>query len=601
MKRIIALLLVLATVFCLVGCNEDLLEQIKNHRGEYDYEPPVVEEMTLNVYIVCDQATQSAQDAVARQINLYTEDKFKTKLNIHYVPSSEYETTVNANLDTADLILITNKAMMEQLVNDGKVADLTEFFNSEKYGTLNVEIASALLEASKLPAPAKPETPPEGEGEGDGDGEGDGIEPAAEEETTPTEMAYFAVPNNRVVGTYTYLCVNKQTVHHELKYPLNPLEDFPYVYALSMGTDKANVARLVRSLMLRDLIATKDPDAVAKMQANLFNQLVVTKFISEYPISEQNYNQTKTSTLGLLALLTEEQVAEVRGMIQLWHDETYPEEDPFAASPIEFVSNTKANANDYEKAVATKIHASAWEVYKKYNFNYGIEDPNNPSDPPLKPYPSAADLVSWYLSTRKNIDDSGINLHLVVNGPFTKEEIDVIYNYRVNATMYLEAAKGESIDMSAYAGYDAVLLSGAMYEDKAAIEAAGWVCNVVEAPTVSADDAFASAFAVIKHGEDEAAQKAHADRVMEIIYAFNTDTYLHNLLLYGVENMNYNLVDGNVTLYGTDYRMNPLYTGNLFTSYFCEEYGYTKEVAQYGELQNKDAVVYVDPNAKSSD
>ena len=238
----------------------------------------------------------------------------------------------------------------------------------------------------------------------------------------------------------------------------------------------------------------------------------------------------------------------------------------------------------------TKLLGKAKEVYSKYHFNYGVEDPENPADPPLKPYPVAADLIAWYLEVRTTVDSA--SRVLGKDDLFTAEELELLFDYKNNCSTYLEAIKEDTIDMSAYEAYDAVLLSGAMYEDKAAIEAAGWVCNVVEAPVVDAEEAFTSAFAVVQH------EDVSADRVMEIIYAFNTDVYLHNLLLYGVENINFNLTDGHVTLYGDDYRMNPLYTGDLFISYYCEELAYTKEAAEYGEKQNKDAIAIVVPLEK---
>ena len=79
-----------------------------------------------------------------------------------------------------------------------------------------------------------------------------------------------------------------------------------------------------------------------------------------------------------------------------------------------------------------------------------------------------------------------------------------------------------------------------MYEDKAAYEAAGWVCNILAKPTVNEEEAFTSAYAVIKQeGIDPA-------RVMEIIYAFHTDAKLHNLLRFGIENINYILDENTV-------------------------------------------------------
>ena len=61
------------------------------------------------------------------------------------------------------------------------LADLTEFFNGTKYGTLNKQIAASLLDAAKITV-----------------GEGD-----------EAEEKLFAVPNNHIVGQYKYLLINK--------------------------------------------------------------------------------------------------------------------------------------------------------------------------------------------------------------------------------------------------------------------------------------------------------------------------------------------------------------------------------------------------------
>ena len=87
---------------------------------------------------------------------------------------------------------------------------------------------------------------------------------------------------------------------------------------------------------------------------------------------------------------------------------------------------------------------------------------------------------------------------------------------------------------------------------------------------------------------------------MRIIYAINMDATLHNLLQYGIKDTNYKLVYEElsegvysedalveaITAEGKNYKMNPLYTGNLFSVHFSEEHNWTPEVKQYAEAQN---------------
>lgn len=115
-----------------------------------------------------------------------------------------------------------------------------------------------------------------------------------------------------------------------------------------------------------------------------------------------------------------------------------------------------------------------------------------------------------------------------------------------------------------------------------------FVLNIVSSPVVSGEDAFSGAFAVLK-GTDAA-------RAMRIIYAINMDENLHNLLQYGIKDTNYNVTKDakneviRITgIPGKKYIMNIRYTGNMFSTLYCEEEGWTAEIAKYAEKQNSAA------------
>lgn len=130
-----------------------------------------------------------------------------------------------------------------------------------------------------------------------------------------------------------------------------------------------------------------------------------------------------------------------------------------------------------------------------------------------------------------------------------------------------------------------------MYEDKSAWEAKGYACNVISKPEANLTEDF-SAFAILE-------DTYNVERAMEIVFALNNDKTLHNYLQYGIEATNYNVEedeDGNNFVTRKEkgshaaYYMNPLYTGDIFTSYYCEELGWDKDAAIYGDLQNKDSI-----------
>ena len=97
---------------------------------------------------------------------------------MHYYTESQYQSKlieeINANdADSANIVLINSLSMMTSLVREGKLADLTDYLKTDEYGTLNVNVAEALLESAKI------------------------------------NDKFYAIPNNHVVGEYEYLVIDK--------------------------------------------------------------------------------------------------------------------------------------------------------------------------------------------------------------------------------------------------------------------------------------------------------------------------------------------------------------------------------------------------------
>ena len=122
--------------------------------------------------------------------------------------------------------------------------------------------------------------------------------------------------------------------------------------------------------------------------------------------------------------------------------------------------------------------------------------------------------------------------------------------------------------------------------------------------------AFKSSFAIVRHPSDtrykdaeenisieaQNAYNAHYNRCMEIIYALNTDKTFRNLLQYGHLGTNYSFdQDTETVIRYTEgagvYNMNLLYTGDVFSAYYCPELNWTVETYNNGINQNKEAVV----------
>ena len=186
MKKFISLLLCVAMCcILLVGCVDEPigsdLEDYEQYRKQDDRSP-----IELDFYIVSDTTDLSAKETVAREINAYLFALYETTLDIHFLTSDEYlaklHEGVNATgADRADIVLITGKAMFDELYGAGKLVSLNRYFSSKDFGRLNSPemIASALLQASVAPDGNK-----------------------------------YVVPNNRVVGEYGYYLVNKEVARY---------------------------------------------------------------------------------------------------------------------------------------------------------------------------------------------------------------------------------------------------------------------------------------------------------------------------------------------------------------------------------------------------
>ncbi len=180
MKRLLCIVLCLVmTVFTLASCGEDIIGEFLENYPEID---DTVEELTLNVLIIAGEGTTSiAKDTVSQKLTQYAKEDFNTILNITYLSEADYAATVKSSCSAnskprADIVLINSAELANSLVNDGLIVDLTDFYKSDDYGTLNVDVTPSLLEAAKI------------------------------------NGKLYTVPNNHVVGQYEYLMMKKSAV-----------------------------------------------------------------------------------------------------------------------------------------------------------------------------------------------------------------------------------------------------------------------------------------------------------------------------------------------------------------------------------------------------
>ena len=184
MKKFWSLILCLVVVcMSLVGCGD---EPIGGYIENYPETTETVERLDLNLYIITGDATQeNAKISVATRIAGHTKTDYNTSLNVKYVSAADYEATVmNAiaagGKDAPHIVLINSESMLNSLLNaegGSKILDLTSYYKTREFGRLNTQISAGLLSASKI------------------DGK------------------YYTVPNNRIIGEYTYVVIDKAVLY----------------------------------------------------------------------------------------------------------------------------------------------------------------------------------------------------------------------------------------------------------------------------------------------------------------------------------------------------------------------------------------------------
>ena len=220
MKRITSLVLVLVMIcLALVSCSDEIGEDLQGYydRGLSSTKSEVIYE--LDMYIPVDYTAEelktpeveSSYNTVQARINEYIESKYYAKLFIHFVPKADYKAVITEAVkpgyiyeDTngdgvkdakdriaqADIVLINSYSLYNQLVDVGDISNtmllpIDSQLESNTFGTLNADIAKTLWEACK-------ET----------------VTLDAESEET-AEYTYI-IPNNRVIGSYDYLLIDRE-------------------------------------------------------------------------------------------------------------------------------------------------------------------------------------------------------------------------------------------------------------------------------------------------------------------------------------------------------------------------------------------------------
>lgn len=262
MKRIFSVLLCLLLVgTMLVGCGDNSLDEFQTHRNEYDYKPEVIPDLTLTIYVPTDdRTTTTAMEDVQRQINQYTVAQYHTTLNIVYVNTktegfrTDYKTTALAAAKnperSVNIMLVNDYDMAKELYDNDMLVELGAFLDTTTYGYLNVDIASALLDAAKM------------------------------------EDGMWWLPNNHVIGNsgfdhetaYEYVVIRRDVVEQVFNYPYSEL----------LGCDTAQEVQELRA-GLNEVIENNDRLAEYKDKVDELVFLETGNYIQKQAREKQGY------------------------------------------------------------------------------------------------------------------------------------------------------------------------------------------------------------------------------------------------------------------------------------------------------------------------
>ncbi len=189
-KKLLALLLcVISFSVVLVSCKEKDETQLwlDKYKEMGKGQPQVVETVEVDFYIIKGDnmsedpnITKTVQD----KINQHLFATYHTNVNFVYISEADYAETINGFTSaTSGIVLINSEDTMEAL--KGKLVDLYPFihgdeYKSEKYGQLNKQISTSLMNAAIVNEK--------------------GVE------------KLYCIPNNHVIGSYEYIVINKAIV-----------------------------------------------------------------------------------------------------------------------------------------------------------------------------------------------------------------------------------------------------------------------------------------------------------------------------------------------------------------------------------------------------
>ncbi len=185
----------------LVACKNPVPGEMPDSYGKNETDDGTSD--TLNFYIITGSATSElAKKTVPQNINNHLKEAYNIELNIVFCSQEEYDSKViaaasNTNPENvADIVLINSYNLFKELYEDDTLLNLTEYYYSDEFRTIQSIVDAKLLEASIVP-------------------EYNGVKMVNH---------YYTVPNTHRIGQYEYIVINKSIARDILHFGDSEIE-----------------------------------------------------------------------------------------------------------------------------------------------------------------------------------------------------------------------------------------------------------------------------------------------------------------------------------------------------------------------------------------
>lgn len=338
-KRVLCLLLCLLTLLCvaLTGCSQG--EDINTDSNVNSSRTPV----TLNMWIISEnQISEETEKAVENAFNAITEATYTTHVDLIFCTAEEYEAKLNAKFATIDakpagtsikpptkaetyvdedgmtvlkyptaseyqldILLIAGEKMLNKYVAEGRLTSLDESLVNQ-YRVISSYIYNDVMDNAKV------------------------------------NGSWYAVPNNNVIGSYTYMLVNRAMAE---KYYYNE-SDFT-----SFGLNTA-AAQLIEKIAKNE-----DRSVIAPMYG-----------MADYPLAKYwSKNGDAPSIISTMYLSANEGIGNGVSAVNLFKDAGYK-------TFMQEMFHCKENGyfRDQQETFGVAIMEGDYSVYQQYIDDYYV-------------------------------------------------------------------------------------------------------------------------------------------------------------------------------------------------------------------------------------